>query len=240
MLLYQWFSCALGTTADWELAWRGAEWHACAREKHCGPGAPRGACARAQEKQMAQEKQIHLRTKKIKVTVDPEQFSFAEGFGRLSPVVVLPDSISLVGPKSILAQIPSLIQVEIDEENISSNFGRDVEVKLPVGDGVVKNPASVEVIFEVVEWIPVTKKVKLKIENPPTRARLSLVMDSVNCTFQIPRSQLEDFEETIASQEAVIDLTNVRRGDRKLKPTITGLPSNARLVQIDSVAIRLY
>ena len=179
-------------------------------------------------------------TKKIKVTVDPEQFSFAEGFGRLSPVVVLPDSISLVGPKSILAQIPSLIQVEIDEENISSNFRRDVEVKLPVGDGVVKNPASVEVIFEVVEWIPVTKKVKLKIENPPTRARLSLVMDSVNCTFQIPRSQLEDFEETIASQEAVIDLTNVRRGDRKLKPTITGLPSNARLVQIDSVAIRLY
>lgn len=179
-------------------------------------------------------------TKKVRVTVDPEQFSFAEGFGRLSPIVVLPDSISLVGPKSVLAQIPSSIPVEIEGENISKDFRREVEVILPEGEGVVRSPGSVEVIFEVVEWIEVTKRVKLKIENPPSRTRLSLVMDSVNCRFQIPRGQLADFEQTIDSQEAVIDLANVRRGDRKLKPIITGLPNNARLLHIDSVSVKLY
>lgn len=179
-------------------------------------------------------------SRKVRVTVDPEQFSFAEGFGRLSPIVVLPDSVSLVGPKSVLAQIPFSIQLEIEEESIDKDFRRKVEVVLPGTERVIKDPANVEVIFEVVEWIQVTKRVKLKIENPPARARLSLVLDSVNCLFQIPKSQFQDFEQTIASQEAVIDLTSVRRGDNKLRPTITGLPINARLLQIDSVSVRLY
>lgn len=179
-------------------------------------------------------------SKKVKVTVDPEQFSFAEGFGRLSPIVVLPDSISLVGPKSVLAQIPTSIQAEIEAQNIKNDFRREVEISLPYEDRVIKNPSRVEVIFEVVEWVQVAKRIKLKIENQPTRARLSLVMDSVSCLFQIPKGQLEDFEQTMDSQEAVIDLADVKRGERKLKPTITGLPNNARLLQIDSVSIRLY
>ena len=130
--------------------------------------------------------------------------------------------------------------MEIEEESIDKDFRRKVEVVLPGTERVIKDPANVEVIFEVVEWIQVTKRVKLKIENPPARARLSLVLDSVNCLFQIPKSQFQDFEQTIASQEAVIDLTSVRRGDNKLRPTITGLPINARLLQIDSVSVRLY
>ncbi len=179
-------------------------------------------------------------TKKVKVTVDPERFEFAGGFGRLSPIVVLPDSISLVGPKSVLAQIPSSIQADIEAQNINNDFRRAVEVTLPGIDQVVLTPSTVEVIFEVVEWMEVAKKVKLEIENAPVRVRLSLVTDSVNCIIQIPKRQLADFEAAIETRHAVVDLADVKRGDRKLKPNLVGLPSYARLLQVDSVSIRLY
>ena len=67
-----------------------------------------------------------------------------------------------------------------------------------------------------------------------------MVMDSVSCIVEIPKSQLTDFQQTEESQLAVIDLSNVKKGENKLVPTIKGLPGNARLVQVDSVTIRLY
>lgn len=178
--------------------------------------------------------------KKVKVTADPSQFSFAEGFGRLSPVVILPDSVELTGPKSILSQISESVPVELEAENINSDFRRVVSVIVPNENLITKNPSTVEVIFEVVEWVEVKRKIKLKIENAPASVRLNFVKDSVGCIIQIPKSQLEDFEQTAGNQLATINLKGVGRGDKKLLPTITGLPINAKLLQIDSVSIRQY
>lgn len=178
--------------------------------------------------------------KKVKVIVEPSQFSFTEGFGRLSPIVILPDSIVLTGPRRILSQISESITLELEAENIKSDFRQEVDVIIPNENLITKTPPTVEVIFEVVEWMEVNRKIKLKIENAPARVRLNMVKDSVVCRIQIPKSQLEDFEQTAGNQLAVIDLKGVGRGDKKLLPVVTGLPINARLLQIDSVSIRQY
>ena len=178
--------------------------------------------------------------RRIKVTVDPDQFLFAGRFGRLSPIVVLPDSISIEGPKSLVDKVPDAIALDLMEEKINKDFRKEVEVIIPDGDRIIKNPAVVEVIFEVVEWIEVSRRVKLEIENAPAANRLNLVKDSVSCLIQIPKSQVEDFEQTVENHVAVLDLKGVKRGDKKLLPRITGLPSNAKLLQVDSVSIKLY
>jgi len=178
--------------------------------------------------------------RKIKVAVDPDNFTFAEDFGRLSPIVVLPDSISLEGPQSVLDQLPDSILLGIKEEGIKSDFREKVEVKLPKDDLLKRTPESVEVIFEVVEWVEVNKKIKLIAENAPGSTRVNLVKDSVQCSVQIPKSQMQGPDESVNEWVAVLDLNGVKRGDRKLLPRIQGLPSNARLVHIDSVSIKLY
>ena len=178
--------------------------------------------------------------KKVKVIVDSSQFSFAEGFGRLSPVVILPDSVVLTGPKSILSQISESVPVELEAKKINSDFRREVNVVVPNENLITKNPPTVEVIFEVVEWIEMNRKIKLKIENAPASVRLNFAKDSVGCVIQIPKSQLEDFEQTAGNQLATINLKGVGRGDKKLRPIVTGLPINAKLLQIDSVSIRQY
>jgi hypothetical protein len=178
--------------------------------------------------------------RRIKVAVDPDNFAFASGFGRLSPIVVLPDSILLEGPKSVLDQLPDSVLLELNEEEIKSDFREEVAVKVWREDLLKKTPESVEVIFEVVEWIDVNKTVRLVVENAPGNARLNLVKDSVQCLIQVPRNQLEDFNEAMGQQVAVLDLKGVKKGDKRLLPRIQGLPINTRLIHVDSVSVKLY
>lgn len=178
--------------------------------------------------------------RRIKVAVDPVNFGFASGFGRLSPIVVLPDSILLEGPKSVLDQLPDSVLLELNEEGIKNDFREEVEVKLSKMDLLKRTPETVEVIFEVVEWVEVNKRVRLIVEGVPNNTRLSLEKDSVECRVQVPKSQLEDFNEAVGHQVAVLDLKGVRKGDRRLLPKIQGLPINTRLIYVDSVSFRLY
>lgn len=178
--------------------------------------------------------------RKVKVAVDVEKFSFEEGHGRLSPVVLLPDSVELEGPRSLIEKIPSPIMLEISNKKIDRDFREDIEVIVPQGDKIKRNPSTVEVIFEVVEWLQVEQRLKLQLENLPSGARLSMVMDSVRCVFLIPRNQTNDTSQVAGGRVARIDLTGVRRGSSKLLPTAVGLPNNARVLHIDSVSIKLY
>lgn len=178
--------------------------------------------------------------RKIKVAVDTDEFTFEEGFGRLSPIVVLPDSISLEGPKSVLDQLPDSILLEINEEGIRNDFREEVEVTTSGGALLKRTPEKVEVIFEVVEWVNVNKTIQLVVENVPANMRLNLAEDSVQCLVRVPKNQLEDLDETVGLQVAVLDLKGAKKGDKRLLPKVQGLPVNTRLIQVDSVSIKLY
>ncbi|MGE0590303.1 MAG: hypothetical protein AB7O48_17110 [Cyclobacteriaceae bacterium] len=178
--------------------------------------------------------------KKVKVTVDPQQFAFAEGYGRLSPVVVLPDSISLEGPKSVLAQVPDSITLSFEQRAIDKDYREEVEVIVPYGELLRRDPAVVEVMFEVVEWVEVTKAVRLDVINVPPGVRANLVKDSVSCVIKVPRSQAQDFANASEGELAILNLKGVRRGDNKILPEVIGLPGHVRLIRVDSVSLRLY
>lgn len=181
-----------------------------------------------------------IENRKLKVTVDQQNLSFAKGFGRLSPIVFLPDSVLLEGPKRIIEDLPDSILLEIGAKNISKDFRDEVGVEVPNGNLIKKHPEEVEVIFEVVEWMEVSKKILLEIENAPVNVRLGIAQDSVQCLIQIPKSQQESLNQNVADQIGILDLKGIRRGEKKLLPRVEGLPSNARLLQVDSVLIKLY
>ena len=178
--------------------------------------------------------------KKVKVWVDPDQFKFSKGFDRLSPVVILPDSIEIEGPKSIIEKTADSVMLTINEGEISSDYREEVEVVIPDGELIKRNPALVEVIFEVVEWTEISKSIKLDIQNTPAGVRLHLENDSIICKLLVPSTEARDLLLPKEAEMAFIDLTGVRRGETKLLPFITGLPDHAKVLSLDSVAIRLY
>lgn len=178
--------------------------------------------------------------KKIKVTADAGSFSFSKGFGRLSPIVVLPDSVNLEGPKSILAMLPDSVMLTIVADNISKDYRGEAEVILPNGNLIRRDPAIVEVMFEVAEFAEVEKMIRLEIHNPPPGSRLNMGMDSIPCLVQIPKNQITEFMTSSEAEVAILDLKGMKRGEIRLLPHVEGLPKNAKLLHVDSVAIRLY
>ncbi len=178
-------------------------------------------------------------TKKVVLAINEENLSFAEGFERLSPIVVLPDSVEIEGPQSLLELLTDTLRLEVNEEEVDGDYRRKVPI-VTDNDLLVPMVAEAEVLFEVVEWEEMSTYLTLEVENSPTAVRLNLVKDTVACQLRVPKREIENFNQQPGEHRAVLDLTGLRRGDQKLLPKVEGLPSYVRVVRIDSVAIRLY
>ena len=174
----------------------------------------------------------------MKLVFDMTNISFKRGYGRTSPVVVLPDSIQLQGPKSLLQNRPDSIVVSLGEKKLTANFREQIEI--PDNKAIRRNPPVVEIMFEVGEVVEVEQKLKLDLINIPTAARVNLWKDSIPCWIQIPKSRVEDFGQWVTKVKAVLDLKDARSGARKALPVILGLPPYASLIRADSIRLRLF
>src|SRR6185369_11782296 len=59
---------------------------------------------------------------KFRLVADLTRISYKGGFGRISPVVILPDSVEIEGPKSLLHHFPDSIVLSLSENRLNENF----------------------------------------------------------------------------------------------------------------------
>lgn len=176
---------------------------------------------------------------RFKLVVDASGITFDKSFGRLSPIVVLPDSIRLRGPKSIIHALPDSIVITLKPEQINDNYRREVEIDVPHGELINRTPPIAEVMFEVGEFVEVDHYLKLSVVRKEGGPRLNLVRDSVRCRVLLPAGHVAEFVAQ-ESVQALLDVSNIKKGETKLLPSVVGLPPHARLTAIDSVSVRLY
>lgn len=170
-------------------------------------------------------------THKFKVTVDVSELEFENGFGIVSPIVLLPDTISLEGPKKILHMMTDSIVVKIPAQKISETFREEIEVLVEESEYIKRNPPLIEVLFEVGPITRVEKKVKVI-----TTSSVS-TQDSVAVQFEIPSNLSAEFSQ-LTTLTAAIDV-NRQASAGKLIPSIKGKPAYAKIISIDSVSYKL-
>jgi hypothetical protein len=175
---------------------------------------------------------------KLKVVVDLDEISYRKDMGRTSPVVVLPDSVQLQGPRSQIEGLPDSILVSAGQRKLSANYREQLEI--PEGETIKRNPPVVEVMFEVGAVISVEQRLKLELINIPVSSRISLGSDSITTWIQIPKSRVEGFTQTVGKVKAVLNLSHLKNGSKKVIPVIAGLPAYATLLRVDSVGMRMY
>ena len=167
------------------------------------------------------ERDAHL----FKVMVDPKNLRFKEGFGLISPIVLLPDSISVDGPKSVLHELPDSLSLFVDDESISENFSKEIEVSVPPGVNLNRNPPSVKVMFEVGPVSTLSFAVKWIRDRQPDAT------DSVRITVIVPTRQETDAKNLHKQWTA----TGKRVRNKKVIPARFNLPPYVRIVEIDCV-----
>jgi hypothetical protein len=167
---------------------------------------------------------------KYKVAIDMTDFLFKDGFGRISPIVVLPDSITLEGPKSVLHQMPDSIYVAIKGNKVSQNHSEEIEISIE-GETVIISPPIVKVLFDVGPTVDL--KGQLKLSNPSKRFA---VQDSVLAWFRVPAKREEEFRELLKEISAS-PYSKRPRQVGMVVPRVHNLPSYAQLIKIDSVNV---
>lgn len=183
---------------------------------------------------------IHIEettSREFKLAVDLSNTSFRKDFGRISPVVILPDSVELTGPKNIIKSLPDSIVLPLDQKKIDKNFREQIEVIIPNSEFIKRNPPVAEVIFEVGNMIEMTKWVKLK--NDALNWGTEFESDSIQAVFKLAQRDGEAF--AVSKISAELDLSIVKKGEtRLLIPHIEELPRWIELIHIDSVKVKRY
>jgi hypothetical protein len=175
-------------------------------------------------------------TRRINVKLDSPSILFRKGYGLSSEVNITPDSISVEGPFKLIKSLPNPIFLKIPDRNIDENFSEDVEVKFLNDELIKRDPPTVSVTFQVDNFVEVVDSVRLKVVNPPKNSWPFIEGKEILCTLAIPESLQGSFSGD--SLRAVVDLRNIKKGENKVLPTIVGLPPFARVVNVDSIAIK--
>jgi hypothetical protein len=175
---------------------------------------------------------------RIKVVADLSEVKYNDEYGRVSPVVILPDSVQLTGPRSLIAAMADSIILRIGPQKLTSNFREQFEIS--ESELIRRNPPVVEIIFEVGEVTTIRTSIKLELVNIPNASRVNLGSDSIMASLQVPRTRMADFSEASGRIRAILDLQDSRSGAKKLLPTLTGVPTYAKIIKMDSVRLRMY
>jgi hypothetical protein len=174
---------------------------------------------------------------KFLLVADLDNIFYKKGYGRISPVVILPDSVEIEGPKSILHNFPDSIVLPLSKNKVSDYFRQEVEVVVPDGNLVKRNPPVVDVHFEVGEIVEVDVKLPVEIIRVSSRLTVASSVDSVMCRITLPKkSGLEILK--AQPLKAVITSMPTDKGEYLFKPRVEGLPPLAHLIKVDSVVIR--
>lgn len=161
---------------------------------------------------------------RFRVFAEASAVTYRDGFGRISPFVVLPDSIEITGPKVLLHTLPDSLPVSVVANRLDQNFEDDVEVILPT-PFVKRNPALVNVMFEVGKVVEINVNVKLALIKSKTKPTLA---DSVSCRFLVPEKRIEDFNRHKKEMRLLLDF------NKSKKSTLLYQPAFVELIQIDS------
>ncbi|MCS7004318.1 MAG: hypothetical protein NZM38_03215 [Cytophagales bacterium] len=87
--------------------------------------------------------------KTIRLQVDTQKIDIAEGYYLASEVRIVPDTVVIEGAKSILAEVPNILYLELEEKDIQRPYLDFLSVTLPEFPTVVPMIERVQVSFDV-------------------------------------------------------------------------------------------
>jgi hypothetical protein len=178
-------------------------------------------------------------SRKIRLAASVKNVAFRKNLGRTSRVVVLPDSVELLGPKSLIENMSDSILLNVTGSRVNTNFRENVEVVVPHNDLISRNPPVAEVMFDVGPVEEVARRVPLRIAKAPWGVEVEL--DSVRCVFLVPQKDRDNFRKEQLYTTVSIAYDSIAKGEtRSFLPALKGLPPYAQVVRIDSIKVKKY
>ena len=126
--------------------------------------------------------------RKMKLVADLQNVTFKKNFARISPVVILPDSVQLEGPRSFIEERGDTLRLKVSASRISTSFRESIEVLVDNNEFISRNPPVADVIFEVAPVEEIVYRLKLTV--PKMSSGIELSDDSIRCVLIVFANKL--------------------------------------------------
>jgi hypothetical protein len=177
-------------------------------------------------------------SRKVPLLADVSRLTFKKNFGRVSSVVILPDSVLFEGPKSFVESLADSIMIHVNSNRVGSHFRESFEVIIDHSEFITRNPPVAEVLFEVGPIVEVQRSLGMPA---PKGSGYEFDPDSVVCTLLIPEKDQERFQSDAAAIAVTFPSLNLKKGDTlRALPLLSGIPDYAILVKVDSIEFRKH
>ncbi|MEE9350104.1 MAG: YbbR-like domain-containing protein [Flavobacteriaceae bacterium] len=158
-----------------------------------------------------------LKTKKV--SVNPIlKLQYGIGYDAVSTQII-PDSISIVGPKKQIDVIKSINTIPLELSNISNNITKKLQLDIPDNNKISYSNDFITFKVKVDKFSQGNLEVEYKIINVPNGIKINTFSKQVKLTYKV---SLNNYDKVKASDfEIVCDYLNTKNNNLKyLIPTI--------------------
>lgn len=135
------------------------------------------------------------RNRRVKVSVDSLSLQLRGDYRVTSAIEVSPDTVEIIGPKSIIDGLIEPYMVQINESRIDDDFEDEVEIPLQRRDVTLSIPEEVQVTFNVERFERISVPVTFDALNFPEDSSAYPEYPVFNVFFTVKRSEKQEYED---------------------------------------------
>lgn len=174
-------------------------------------------------------------SKRFPLAVDSAAIDTEENYRIVSQIKHMPDSVELTGPSKMIEALPDTIWVRPPQQEIDDNYMEDIAINIPNGNLIKRNPPTVNVAFEVEEFIVKETVQPLRIKNISDKAYIE--KEEITLTYKVRASLAEEVNESAI--KVVADFKQMNRNDSTIVPRLDSIPAQIIDVEIDTTRIKV-
>ncbi len=171
-------------------------------------------------------------TKLVPVQVDSAGIQMREDYRIVTPIAISPDTVEIIGPKSLIDTLPNPYTIPVVEKRIDNDFDDGVEVGLSRADVTLAIPDEVQVSFGVDRYYRVTVPVTFDPLNFPEDSSTYPSQGTIDVAFTVRRAERDD--EYIDTDFGItLDYQMLEESDSTIMPILIYAPEEA--IEIDLI-----
>ena len=180
-----------------------------------------------------------IQTVQLKPQLDSNSYSLANNFRLLGDIKFEPSTIKVKGPSSVLKTFEGTFPVKMNKDKINENVNQDIELEIPKGlnSQVSLTEEEINVQFEVVEFLPGNKRLKVKKINFPRTATMENEEMTIMMYYLVDERNLNDLKEL--EFEAVLNYSQRNKEDSTITVKVEPMPGYLDQVRIEPATIKL-
>ena len=160
--------------------------------------------------------------KKIKIIPDSLNISISKPYRIVSSLSIQPDSLLVIGPKSVISQAPDTFLLRLLERNIDENFDEEVDVVFQPSSLVSVVPEEVRLSFNIEPFIRSSRTMPIQLVGFPQDSSAAVENTDVTLYFTIREKLTQNLADSLF--QVTLDYQNVNLSDSTVIPRIEQHP----------------